>query len=304
MPTRRCSSCSAVVELPESVFSARCSFCDNPLVDVEMTVAAPPDEVVPFLVSRAQAVGQLKQYVRGHWFAPEHLRKATRSEELKDVMVPFYAYDALVRTAFECGVGIHWYRTETYTTYENGKAVTRTRVVQETEWFGFEGSHARRWFDHLVSASKGLPEAESNALEPYDLGRALPYAPALVAGVEAEVPTVATGDAKAVAVEELNQLEKETIRSTHLPGDRVRNLTTRSEAEVDRMRRVLLPVWVAVYRFKKGTFRLLVNGQTGEVVGTVPKDPFKWGCMWSVLLAVTLGGFLMCLGVFGMVEAL
>ncbi len=42
MPTRRCSSCSAVVELPENVFSARCSFCDNPLVDVEMTVAAPP----------------------------------------------------------------------------------------------------------------------------------------------------------------------------------------------------------------------------------------------------------------------
>ena len=304
MPTRRCSSCSAVVELPENIFSVRCSFCDSPLVDEDLVSHAPPDEVVPFEVNGQQAAGQLKAFLHGHWFAPEGVRRATRREELKDVLVPFYAYDALVRTVFECRIGVHWYRTETYTTMSNGKPVTRTRMVKETEWFGLSGSHARRWFDHLVSASRGLPEAESNALEPFDLGRAVPYAPALAAGVTAECPTVATGDASQIAVEELNQLERETIRATHLPGHTYQGLETKSEPQVDRMRTVMLPVWVAVFRFKKGTFRLLVNGQTGEVVGDVPRDATKVGCAVSLVVGSALGALLFSVVVLGLLEGM
>ena len=41
------------------------------------------------------------------------------------------------------------------------------------------------------------------------------------------------------------------------------------------MELVLLPVWIATFRHREEVWRLLVNGQTGEVVGQAPRDPKK-----------------------------
>ena len=285
MATKRCSQCGAQVELPEGVFSTACAFCDAPLIDEE-AVGEPVDRVVSFEVPRDRAGRLLASFLAGHWLAPEQLRKATRPEELRQVFVPFYAYDAVVRTGFKCKVGIYWYRTETYTTTVNGKTVVRTRQVRETEWHGFGGTHAQRWFDHLVSASRGLAESESNELEPFDLGRSHPYVAALTAGVEAELPTVEHEEAQSVAATELATLEKRVIAAEHLPGDTYSKLTSTSEVHVERMRLVLLPVWTAVYQGPKGVVRVLVNGQTGEVVGEVPRSWWKIGCLVSFLLSI------------------
>ena len=45
----------------------------------------------------------------------------------------------------------------------------------------------------------------------------------------------------------------------------------------------MLPVWIATYRFENKVFRLLVNGQTGEVVG---ETPTVW---WKIALAGLVG---------------
>ena len=49
------------------------------------------------------------------------------------------------------------------------------------------------------------------------------------------------------------------------------------------MRLALLPAWIATYRSRGVVLRLLVNGQTGEVVGKIPVSGVK------VALAVGLG---------------
>ncbi len=285
MAARRCQQCGATVELPDDVFSTSCAFCDSPLVDVEED-QEPVDRVAPFDVPRDRAGSLLKGYLQDSWMAPESVRKAARPDELRPVLVPFYAYDAVARTNFSAKVGIYWYRTETYTTTVNGKTVVRTRQVKETDWHSFRGSHARKWFDHLVSASKGLPEAEANELEPFDLGRALPFSPALTAGLEAEYPTIHHDQAKRTAASELADLEKEAIASGHLPGDTHRSLESNTNVNIDVIRLVLLPVWIAAFPGPDGPIRLLVNGQTGEVVGSVPRSYWKIGCIVFVVLTL------------------
>ncbi len=278
------------MELPDGLLSTACAFCDSPLVDHRLEETERPDRVVPFRVPRARAGRALAQFLAGEWLAPEALRRAIRPSELSQVFVPFYCYDALVRSEFTASVGLYWYRTETYTTTVNGKRVTRTRRVRETEWSPLSGSHARRWFDHLVSASTGVPEEEANQLEPFDLGLALPYGPALVAGVPAELPTVTHEQALKVAGEELAALERKTIAQSHLPGDTHRRLQSSSRVDVDVVRLVLLPIWTAVYPGPSGPVRLLVNGQTGEVVGAVPRSTWKIGCLIATVLGL-IGGF-------------
>jgi len=273
------------VDLPDELRSATCSFCDSALVAEADGDAEAVDRVVPFEVPRERASTTLGAHLAAHWLAPEVLRRAARPDELRQVFVPFYVFDAVARTTFSVQIGNHWYRTETYTTTVNGKRVTRTRRVRETEWSSLEGSHVRQWFQHLVSASRGLVEGEANALEPFDLGRSVPFVPAVVAGVAAERATVPHAAAARVASQELADLEAAVIAREHLPGDTHRNLSSRTTSDLSPPGLALLPVWIGVVKGPKGPLRLLVNGQTGEAVGRVPRSPFKI----ALLVASVLG---------------
>ena len=45
---------------------------------------------------------------------------------------------------------------------------------------------------------------------------------------------------------------------------------------------VLLPVWMAAYKYRGKTYRFVVNGQTGKVFG---KAPLAW---WKIAIAVAV----------------
>lgn len=299
MTVRSCSGCGATVQLPSEVISTLCAFCESPLVEAS-SEAEPIDGVAPFLVDRDAAAEALSHFLARSLFAPEAVRRAATPRELRPVFVPFYVYDAVAHTEYQAQIGVYWYRTETYTTTDSeGKTVTKTRRVRETEWHPLQGSHVSQWLDHLVSASRGLGEAEANALEPFDLGRALPWSPALVAGIEAERPTVDHSAASQTASREIAELAGARIGSSHLPGDTHRELRWSTRCDLGEVRLVLLPVWVAVLCTPRDeTIRLLVNGQTTEVVGRVPTSvPKVLGAVAAVVLL--LAGLVLLFGLIG-----
>lgn len=277
MTHSQCPNCGAAVTLADDVISDRCVFCTSPLI-AGTSEHDHADLVAPFALDQRAAADRLSSYLQGQWLAPGNVRASRSPSKLKGVLVPFWAHDASVRSSWDAMIGVYWYRTETYTVTvtRNGKTTTetRTRVVQETEWFPTEGTHATSYADHLVSGSKGLPEAEANALEPFDLGSALPYDPALLAGWTAESPTILRSSAASVARSELERTTRAAVKQ-FLPGNVARNLSVQSNIEVSDVQLVMLPVWVATYRWSGEVHRLLVNGQTGEVVGKVPKAWFK-----------------------------
>lgn len=284
--------------MPPEAIAATCSFCDSPLVDDERA-SEPVDRLVRFEVPRDRAARLLGRHLQRQWLAPEALRRAARPDELRAVYVPFYAFDATSRTRYRARIGIYWMRTETYTEVENGRPVTKTRQVRETDWHPLQGTHVGQWFAHLVSASRGLPEAEANALEPFDVGASVPWAPALVAGLQAEVPTISRLDAEQTAVQELRERAAAAVERRFLPGDVQREVSCDTAATLDDVELVMLPVWVAVFTGPKGPVRLLVNGQTAEVVGRVPKSARKlvaiavaavFTAMFGLLTATCFGG--------------
>ena len=104
------------MDLPDEIRSATCSFCESALVDDAGAAADAVDRVVPFDVERGRAAGLLAAHLAAHWLAPETLRRASRPDELRQVFVPFYVFDAVARSTFSARIGLHWYRTETYQT--------------------------------------------------------------------------------------------------------------------------------------------------------------------------------------------
>ncbi len=268
----RCTSCGATVQVDPHVASTSCRYCDAPLVDVTLA-AEHLDALVSFQLTDVQAGHKLRERLQEAWFVPRRVRQAAAPTSLRPAFVPFYVFDAVARSSWSARIGIYWYRTETYTTTDSdGRTVSRTRTVRETDWHPLSGTHGRRWHDHLVSASKGLPEDESNDLEPFALEQARPFAAELVAGITAELPTVSHDDAHAMAEHELSELERKVIAGELLPGDTHSGLHSSTEVTVERLRLVLLPVFMAVYHHDGEAFRLLVNGQTGRVAGRIPRD--------------------------------
>jgi hypothetical protein len=51
---------------------------------------------------------------------------------------------------------------------------------------------------------------------------------------------------------------------------------------------ILLPVWMAAYKFQDRSFRFVVNGQTGKVQGERPWS--KWKIALAVLAALIVAG--------------
>ena len=247
-------------------------FCASTLVDVDHKGAV-PQRVLPFVVDLDRAAERLRRHLRRKTFAPNRLKNASRASSLHAVLVPFYAFSGIARSEVKCKVGI---------TYTTGSGDNRST---HTQWFGFDTRHVHHWQDNLVSASSGVSEKFANRLEPFDLGKALPYDPRLLAGVGTEHPSVDLETAKGIAAKELRRTVKKRIAREACDDMRVSDLKLDTVLTDETVETLLLPVWIACYRTASGPVSMLVNGQTGEVVGDVPTSWWKVGGVVAAIMA-------------------
>jgi hypothetical protein len=278
----RCNECGASVSMPQHRFAAVCPFCASGsvidrAVDRETLGAGrgvDPDYVLGFAVPRERAeAGVLEWLNKGRLLAPSEIRGAKIST-MEGVYLPAYLYSAVARSDYTARIGENYTTTETYvTTDSKGNMVTRTRTVVKTEWRSLAGTHVTQAADHLVTACKGLTNNELEEIEPYDLGAIRRYTSAMVTGWSAEEATRTPAEGIDLAQEEVQESIGKELHS-YLPGDsrQVSSLTTVFEDEVAEL--LLVPVWVLALRWgpDKKLLRVLVNGQTGEVQGVVPRS--------------------------------
>lgn len=272
---RQCPSCGAVTTRPPERISHACSYCRSALVDADRGEVE-VDRVAPFRLPARAAELRLREHLAGRVWAPERLRKAARHGKVdarlvEGVLVPFFAYDATCRSRYQTKVGLHWH--ETKTVKRDGK--TQREVQRHTEWFSLRGSAVAQLRDHLVSASVGLSAEDVAGLQPFDLGRARPFDPRLLAGWPAELPSRARQHTDADALAQIRALEIQRIQQELLPGDTHRGTRVSCAVQLTEAQLVLLPVWVAALRYGDRVYRLVVNGQTGRCHGKAPVSPVK-----------------------------
>lgn len=288
----RCDSCGAEITTDVDQRSYVCPFCDsNYVADLvaDLSTRAPPEFVIGFAVTRDQALAKFRNWIReNNWFRPSDLRSAQIEGKLKGVYLPFWTFSMLAESKWSASIGEYWYRTETYTTTVNGKTVTRTRTVRETEWWDLSGKHHRYYNGFLVSGSRGLPQEQANRVKPFHLPALKRYEPYFLAGWLSEEYSIDKQNALLACQEEFRRQEQENI-SAFLPGDTSSGLTATTNFSRINSDLVLLPVYLLTYRYKDKLYRFLVNGQTGKVAGDKPLSG------WRIALAVTAGAILLAM---------
>jgi hypothetical protein len=145
----------------------------------------------------------------------------------------------------------------------------------------------------LVLASQSLPRSYTDALAPWDLGALVPYSPDYLAGFTAEGYTLSLSDGYGIAREVMaGQIQQDVRYDIGGDDQRIDRIDTDYSAET--FKHILLPVWMAAYKYNGKTYRFVVNGQTGKVQGERPYS--AWKIAFAVLLAAIVIGGIVYLG--------
>jgi hypothetical protein len=208
---------------------------------------------------------------------------------MNGVYIPYWTFDADVASRWTAESGDHYYETETYSdTDASGNSVTRTRQVQRTRWYWTSGRRNDKYDDLLVCASKGLPRDMAEKLRTFDTAALRPWEPGFLSGWRAEEYAVELNQGWKEAVERMEASQRQRC-AKDVPGDTHRFLSVDNQFSGERFKHVLLPLWIASYRYQQKVFRFLVNGQTGEVTGKAPLSWFKILLFIAVLAAAIVG---------------
>ncbi len=295
----RCENCGAQVAVDPDQRSYVCPFCDSTYVvefAPEQSGRQPPEFVIGFAVTVDQAREKFNRWLANNsWFRPGDLRRARVAEKMRGVYLPFWSFSLLAESRWAASIGEHWYRTETYTVHRNGKTETRTRQVQETEWWPLSGRHHRYYSGFLVSGSRGLHQSDAERIKPFHLAALKRYEPRFLAGWLCEEYSVGRSDALALCQQEFFAREQRAV-AAFLPGDTHSGLEVETEFSQVNSDLILLPVYLLSYRYRDKLYRFLVNGQTGKVAGDKPISGWKVGIVVGLAVVLAVVVFLVLAG--------
>lgn len=288
----RCESCGAQVHCEPDSRSTTCPFCAAPYVleiDPSQTGKQDPEFVLGFAVPPDEADKIYRQWVaRGGIFRPGDLAAQARADGLKGIYLPFWSFSCRADSTWSARIGEHWYRTETYTERDaNGNTVTKTRQVQETEWWDLSGGHHAYHSFYLVSGSKGLDQATFERIQPFPLLGLKRYRPQFLAGWLSEDYSVDREAAYPRSEAEFRRREEAAIAG-FLPGDTYSGLNVDVRFSEVNSDLILLPIYLRSYRYRGKLYRTLINGQTGKVWGQKPVSGVRVGGFVAGLLLLAL----------------
>lgn len=324
----KCSNCGGEQTLSANLFASACTFCGTPITSKSYAQRLiKPKSLVPFKVTRLQAQEKWRAWIRGLWLAPSALKKFAQGDGgIKGVYVPYWTFDAQTYTDYSGQRGDD--HTESYqTTNDKGERVTESRT--RTDWSNVSGNVSYFHDDvlvagsssfaasgHNVSSSTGAMQAQqalqavgsgvlsgavgalasqfSGSLRSWNTKELVPYQDEYITGFQAEAYQVGL---KAAFVEgkKLIDVKVEALVRADIGGDHQRISSLDTQYSHLTFKHILLPMWVSAYLFGGKTYRFLVNGQTGEVVGESPKSGWK---IFFLVCGIMLGVFLF-LVIFG-----
>ncbi|MFC4336869.1 hypothetical protein [Salininema proteolyticum] len=274
-----CTQCAAHTE--SDSWSDECQFCGAPVVvDQFNPDIIAPEAVAPFAVDESTAKGNLGEWIKSRWFAPNALKKVQGSSNVKSTYLPHWTWDAKTVTKYRGQRG-----TRYKTTDSEGKEKTEIR------WKRVNGTVKRNFDDVVVPASSHvLPDHMEKLEKDWDTKDVRPYHPQAIVGHHTQRYDVTPEQGFEGAKQRMDKIIKRDIRKD-IGGDRQKIDSYNTEHNKVTFKLLLLPIWILTYMFSGKAWQVLVNGQTGKVVG---ERPFSWIKITLAVIAaliVIVGGY-------------
>ncbi len=283
-----CPSCGAQVEFQGATHATECPFCATPVaIGTGEERRIKPQAVLPFALTERQARDAMTNWLGSLWFAPNGLQDyARKGRTLNGLYVPYWTFDAATRSHYRGQRGDHYYESRTVT--RDGKRTTEQ--VRRTRWSSRSGWVSRRFDDVLILASQSLPRHYTDNLAPWDLTALQPYRADYLAGFTAEGYTVTLAEGHAMGREVMSGIIHNDVRRD-IGGDEQRVERVDTDWSSETFKHILLPIWMAAYKYNGKSYRFVVNGQTGRVQGERPWS--AWKIAFAILAGLIVAGIVL-----------
>lgn len=267
-----CPSCGAELICDQSTAATACPYCGNPaIVPGQFSGALRPDSILPFRLSKDDAVQALRAHYKGKPFLPRSFTSANHIEQIQGVYVPFWLFDGGAEGAAS-------YRASNTNVYETGDyEITETRHYHVVR----AGSLA---FEKIpVDASSKMPDDHMDSIEPYDYSDLKPFSTAYLPGFLADKYDVSVDECRERAdtrcMGSLQTALRDSVKGYETCFARGKD----ASIQAGKVHYAMLPVWVLNTKWQDKDFLFAMNGQTGKLVGDLPVDR---GRFWALFAAI------------------
>ena len=278
MKSYNCPSCGAELICDETTAATSCPYCGNPtVVPGQFSGVLKPDYVIPFKVSKKEAIEKLKMHYKGRPYLPKSFKDDNHIEEIQGVYVPFWMFDGKAS-------GEASYKATTSKVYEKGdEEITETRhyEVSRAGSIGFEKIP--------VDASSKMPDDHMDSIEPYDYSGLKEFSTAYLPGFLADKYDVSVKDSQKRADTRCASTLEDALRGTVTGYDSCTLEHKQIDLKRGKVHYALLPVWMLHTKWNGQDFLFAMNGQTGKMVGDLPTSKGKfWGLFAAIAAPMTV----------------
>lgn len=259
-----CQSCGGSIITDDVTVATKCPYCDNPVVmPAKLEDEYRPDLVVPFKVSKEEAISALSKFLEGKKLLPDLFKDQNHIEEITGIYVPFWLFDSDVRG----NVAFNATRTRSWTTGNYRYTKTSHYLLKRNGKVGFEKVPA--------DGSSRMNDILMESIEPYDYTQAVDFNTAYLAGYLAENYDVKSDIVKPRIVERMSN-SLISLYQTTVVGYGTSVITHKNLVnENGDIHYALLPVWLLNTKYKGQIYTFAMNGQSGKFVGNLPIDKGK-----------------------------
>ena len=280
-----CQSCGGELLTDANTAATACPYCGNPVVLARnVSNELKPDCIIPFKLDKKAAMEALKKHLKVKVLLPKLFRSENHIRKIQGVYVPFWLYDA---TAMG---NARYHATKVRSWSDSRYYYTETSHYQVTR----EGDLS--FAAVPVDGSSKMNDTLMESLEPYDLGQAVPFNSAFLAGYLADRYDVSAEECAGRANTRMRESTEQALRQTVIGYSTVTGQGCDVRLTDKSARYALYPVWLLHTRYKGKDYLFGMNGQTGKFVGDLPID---WGAFWLwwfiVFMITTAVAGLVCL---------
>ncbi|MBQ9767264.1 MAG: hypothetical protein IJW37_04115 [Lachnospiraceae bacterium] len=266
--TVHCKACGGEMVYDALEIAGECPYCgSNQVMEANTENTLAPGGVCVFKLDAKQAAEKFKNWIKKRWFCPKEAKETAKPKDFKGVYLPYWTFDTQTTTRYTAEYGINRQK-------KNSKGET----VTVTDWYHCSGVHKEFVDDQTVCGTTRHEQGLLNGILPFNTADNKAYKPEYVAGFASERYSIGLKDAWEKAKNLISARLKRNITQriqSQYHADSVRSLRMSTGFGNIKFKYLLLPVWMACFKYKEKVYRFMVNGQTGKVSGKIPISPAK-----------------------------
>lgn len=246
-----CTACGAELMINGVETSTYCAFCSQPTIVFDrVSMNRRPKLIIPFKITKVQAVNIIKSKFKKGIFIPNEV-KNFKVDILRGIYVPYWLIDIefqnsmVIRGKVKSG-------KQTVTRYFYRRVYSRFKTMP-------------------IDASRKFNDKSANRLEPFLFDEARTFEPQYLSGFYSDCSDEIEQDINYKAEVRTKEIvQREVFKD--VPASALRVEREQPKKRILSRTYAMMPVWFMIFKYMGEPYTIMVNGQTGKMVGAVPFD--------------------------------